>query len=62
MPSNKLKKLSSRYRIDSELRRGVGRATPGSVERLQYLESLVNELCVTRIIDYKQQVIYLAFS
>ncbi|KAH9277879.1 Protoheme IX farnesyltransferase, mitochondrial [Echinococcus granulosus] len=57
MPSIKLKKSSKRYRIDPELRRSVGRAAPGSVERLQYLEALVNELCVTNLIDYKQQIV-----
>ena len=58
MPPIKLKKSSHRHRIDPELRRSAGRAAPGSVERLQYLEALVNELCVTRSIDYKQQVIH----
>ncbi|VDK20378.1 unnamed protein product [Taenia asiatica] len=57
MPSIKLKKSSKRYRTDPELRRSVGRAAPGSVERLQYLEALVNELCVTNLIDYKQQIV-----
>lgn len=56
MPPVKLRKSSKRYRTDPELRRSVGRAAPGSVERLQYLEALVNELCVTNLIDYKQQV------
>lgn len=57
MPPIKLKKSSRRLRTDPELRRSSGRAAPGSVERLQYLESLVNELCVTKIVDYKQQVV-----
>nr|CDS26648.1 protoheme IX farnesyltransferase [Hymenolepis microstoma] len=57
MPSNKLKKSFYRIQIDPEFRRTVGRAAPGSIERLQYLESLVNELCVTKVLEYKQQVI-----
>ncbi|VDO07162.1 unnamed protein product [Rodentolepis nana] len=57
MPSNKLKKSFYRFQIDPEFRRAVGRAVPGSIERLQYLESLVNELCVTKVLDYKQQIV-----
>ncbi len=56
MPSFKQKKASQHYHIDPEFKRSFGRATPGSVERLQYLEALVNELCVTKIVEYKQQV------
>ncbi|VDM36219.1 unnamed protein product [Hydatigera taeniaeformis] len=57
MTSIKLKKSSKRYRTDPELRPSAGRAAPGSVERLQYLEALVNELCVTNLIEYKQQIV-----
>lgn len=59
MPSDKSKKSSYRFQIDPKFRRSAGRAAPGSIERLQYLESLVNELCVTKVLDYKQQVIRL---
>ncbi|KAM3177695.1 hypothetical protein ACTXT7_004027 [Hymenolepis weldensis] len=57
MPSDKLKKSSYRFQINPTFRRSVGRAAPGSIERLQYLESLVNELCVTKVLDYKQQIV-----
>lgn len=56
MPSRKIKKASHHLHVDQDLFKKAGRAAPGSVERLQYFEALVNELCVTKHIDYKQQV------
>uniref|UniRef100_A0A5K3EQW6 Protoheme IX farnesyltransferase, mitochondrial n=1 Tax=Mesocestoides corti TaxID=53468 RepID=A0A5K3EQW6_MESCO len=50
-------KKSRRTVFVSESNRRIGLATPGSIERLKYLEALVNELCVTKSINCKQQIV-----